>query len=182
MKPLLSALISLLACYTLSAQEKLYDIMPMDSGKVVYKKTIMKDSLSKDEIFNKVKAWADNYYKFENAKEINEDIESGHLAYRGFMAVQTFYKVEFSENATYRLELRYHLEFYVEEGKCRIIMRDLYIRDPQDLMMRVITLRPIENYGKVWKKRWYEEFKKDIESIHKGITKLYLDIIESIHN
>jgi hypothetical protein len=97
------------------------------------------------------------------------------------MPVQTFYKAGPLKNTTYRLELRYHLEFYVEEGRYRIIMRDLYIRDPEDLMTQVLTLRPIENYGKASKKGSHEKFKKDIESIHKEIIKLYLDIIESIH-
>ena len=60
MKLILTTIISLLACFTLSSQEKFYDIMPMDSGKVVYKKTIKEDRLSKNEIFNKVKAWADS--------------------------------------------------------------------------------------------------------------------------
>jgi len=82
---------------------------------------------------------------------------------------------------TYLLELRYHLEFYVEAGKYRIIMRDLYIRDPEALMTQLLTQKPIEKYGKGSNKRFYEDFKKDIESIHKQIIKLYLDIIESIH-
>jgi|SRR6185295_4653981 len=182
MKPLLSGLILLLACCSISAQEKLYDIMPMDSGKVVYKKAIMEDSLSKDKIFNKAKAWADNYYKFDNAKLIKEDNQEGHLAYRALMPVQTFYKAGPSTNTSYRLELRYHLEFYVEEGRYRIIMKDLYIRNPGDLMTYVLTLRPIEKYGKASKGRVHEGFKKDIEGIHKEIIKLYLDIIDSIHN
>ena len=184
MKPFLFGLTLSLISYSISAQEKLYDIMPMDSGKVVYKKAIMEDSLSKDEIFNKVKAWADNYYnKFDRAKVIEEDNEGGHLAYRAFMPVQTVYKAGSSYNAPHRLELRYHLEFYVQEGKYRIIMKDLYIRNPEeDLLTQVLTQGPIEKYGKASKGRVREGFKTDIEGIHKGIIHLYLNIIESIHN
>ncbi len=157
--------------------------MPMDSGKVVYKKTIREDSLSKDEILNKVKAWADNYYnKYDRAKVINEDNEGGHLAYRAFMPVQTIFKPGPSYNAPHRYELRYHLEFYVEKGKYKIVMRDLYIRDPESLMIELLTERPIENYGKIWKGRLHEKFKNDIEGIHKDVIKLYLNIMESIHN
>ena len=182
MKPLLFGLMLSLITHSISAQEKLYDIMPMDSGKVVYRKAIMEDSLSKDEIFNKAKAWADNYYKFDKAKLIKEDNESGYLAYRASMPVHTFvYKPGSLGNQTPRLELRYHLEFHVEEGRYRIIMRDLYIRNPESPMTQLLSESPIEKYGKAWKGKAHEKFKQDIEGIHKGIIKLYLDIIESIH-
>jgi len=182
MKPLLSGLILLLSGYSISAQEKLYDIMPMDSGKVVYKKAIKEDSLSKVEIFNKAKAWADNYYKHDKTKLIKEDSGSGHLSYRAFMPVQTFAKAGPSYHAPHRLELRYYLEFHIEEGRYRIIMRDLYIRDPEAVLIQLLTMRPIENYGKSSKGRLQEEYKNDIDGIHKGIIQLYLNIIESIHN
>ena len=182
MKPLLFSLFLLFAGYCISAQEKLYDIMPMDSGKVVYKKAIREDSLSKDEIFNKIKAWADHYYKRDEAKLISEDNEGGYLAYRAFMPFPTVLRSGSFNDKDNRRELRYHLEFYVEEGRYRIIMRDLYIRDPIDLMTQVLTQRPIEKYGNLWKRKLHEEYKKDIEGIHKGIIKLYLHIIESIHN
>jgi len=181
MKPLLSGLFLLFAGYGISAQEKLYDIMPMDSGKVVYKKAIREDSLSKDEIFNKIKAWADDYYKRNTSKLIKEDNGRGYLAYNASSPFQSFFKTG-SSVSTHRRELLYRLEFYVEEGRYRIIMRDLYIRDPIDLMTQVLTQRPIEKYGNLWKRKLYEEYKKDIEGIHKGIIKLYLHIIESIHN
>ena len=92
MKPLISGLISLIAGYCISAQEKLYDIMPMDSGKVVYKKAVKEDSLSKEEIFNKIKAWADDYYKRNTSKLIKEDNGRGYLAYHAFSPFQSFFK------------------------------------------------------------------------------------------
>ncbi len=180
MKPLISGLISLIAGYCISAQEKLYDIMPMDSGKVVYKKAVKEDSLSKEEIFNKIKAWADDYYKRNTSKLIKEDNGRGYLAYHAFSPFQSFFKTG-SYDSPHRRELLYLLEFYVEKGRYRIIMRNLYTRDPQDLMTQILTLRPIEKYGK-GSKKLKNEFKSDIEGIHKGIIKLYLDIIETVHN
>jgi hypothetical protein len=68
MKLVLFALFFWLAGNTLFAQGKLFDIMPMDSGKVVYKKSVSEDCLSKEEIVKRIKAWADYHYKPGEAK------------------------------------------------------------------------------------------------------------------
>jgi len=127
MKLVLTILFNLIILNFNFAQGKLLDILPLKNGKVTYSAVVEVDSVSKDELYNRVKRWFVNTYNSGKDVIQLDDKENGEAIGKGFFEetwMVTFYaaqnvkvwqtvKIQLKENK-YRYEITdFRMKYYV---------------------------------------------------------------------
>lgn len=132
--------------FILCAQESdryLPGAVPEESGKVVFTKEIKAASLTKDQLFDKMLAWAETRFKDENNRVAYQNREKGEIAITGIE------KLIFSSTALSldTSEMSYRIIMECEEGNCSMRLSHItykyvvsYERNPLRLLAEeVIT-------------------------------------------
>lgn len=165
------------------SQERFYEIMPMDNGRVVYSLIIDVDSLSKDIIYGKLKEWAVDHYGSQKAALQSEDKESGFIAYKGYMKAVGYGIGGLLNGKEMAYHLFHTLKFYVKDGKYRIVVDDIRTYNlTEERIIGSAEQHPIEDRGKGQKKKFYEKFKKDIASFDRSIDAMINSIVSAVKN
>lgn len=118
-------------------------IFPFVDGRVVYEKVYQLDSVTKKEIFSRIKEWGQSAFVTQKGALQSEDAEMGYIFYQaikstthmipkgwGFGLMEDRY-ITVDNNA------KMSIKFYVKDGKFKVTIDD-------------ITNQPVRAYG-VWK-------------------------------
>ncbi len=112
----------------LQAQDSLlYGIFPVNEGRIMYEKTISVDSVHKDELFKRSRAWALNIYKAQKDTSQIEDKDRGLLSYKGFVTVLFN---EPGKHIAAEWNCWQNIRISCEDSKAKIIITDLEQRAP----------------------------------------------------
>ena len=89
MKVIFPLLIFLSSALHASSQDKLKDILPVKNGKVTYSEVVKVDSLSKKEVYRRLRIWL--AYNYEYIKLDNKEllISKGYFPYGDFIVWNT---------------------------------------------------------------------------------------------
>lgn len=112
----------------LPAQDTLmYGIFPVNNGRIIYEKNISADSVSKDELFKRSRAWAATIYKAQKDTSQMENQDQGVLVYKGFVTAS------FTEPKT-RVAADWYcwqtIKIVCNDNKVEVTITDLEQRSP----------------------------------------------------
>lgn len=109
-----------------NAQDSLFlKAFPMTEGKITYERIFEIDSVSKQNIFGKIKDWAVDSYRSQKATLESEDKDLGYIAYKGYLASVLNYEAGLFKGKPYEVQIWHTLKFYIKDGKVRLLFTDL---------------------------------------------------------
>lgn len=128
-----------------AGQEKFYEHLPLIDSSVNYTIIIKADSLTKNQLFSKIKDWAVDSYKSQKATLQADDKEAGYLAYKGILITNHLYTGGIYRDKPYAVYASHLLKFYIKDEKVKVVFTDLELesRDPANVMMSGISKSPI---------------------------------------
>ncbi len=150
-----------LSCLQVSnGQEKLFDILPIQNGIVIYSNVIQVDGVNKNELYLRAKKWFVMTYNSANDVIQLDDLENGNIIAKGNFKIAYYSREPFIDHT---------ISISVRDGRFKYEIKSLIYSDKQGDEFE------IENFPKAWagKKKLYEAINRDInlmiESLIKGM-------------
>ena len=164
-----SFIIFLIFSHSAIAQDSLlYGIFPVIEGKVNYTQVVELDSLTKDQIFIKIKDWAVQSYKSQKVTLQAEDKDQGYIAYQGYLPIIMTYQAGLLTGSKYKVDLYHTLKFFIKDNKLKFVFTDLTTlsHDVGSNMMAKETGKPTGQIAiEIWEKDLQIKNIKKLEKI-----------------
>lgn len=90
MKKIFILSVIFLLSQTTYSQEKLYDILPLENGNVIYTEVLKVKNIDKEELYNKAKKWIVLTYKSANNVIQLDDKEEGVIIGKGYFDINYY--------------------------------------------------------------------------------------------
>jgi hypothetical protein len=163
MKSVVPIFILIISAFTMHAQQKLMNILPVKESKVNYSEVITVDSASKDVLYNRAKRWyVDVYNSAQNVIQL-DDKENGEIVGKGNFDV---YWNMGALVGTEKVAIYHKLSIFLKDGRYKYEIADLIVH---------IQLHeyPIEAYSKNGKTagRLYQATDDKIQHIIESLKK-----------
>jgi hypothetical protein len=151
-------IIMTIVTFSLKAQEKLFDILPLKNDYVTYSGVVEVDSIDKKDLHKRAKKWFVNNYKSANDVIQLEDIENGEIIGKGYFTISYY---------TRDPRISHTISIFVKDGRYKYVITDFSYSDNQNEKF------PIENFPKSWggKKKLYLKIHEEVNSIITSIEK-----------
>ncbi|WPV65959.1 DUF4468 domain-containing protein [Chitinophaga sp. LS1] len=150
----------------------LYNIFPIHNGKIRYEKIIHVDSVSKNDIYTRIKEWALENYNSQKATKQEDDKDAGFLVYTGYFEKPFEGKMKRTSIIDDR-QVWNTIKFYVKEGRVKIIIDDIRIRSKVYAANVFTSLS--SNIGDAWYIEKYESYYKDKNTSWVEQNKVYFN-------
>lgn len=185
-----SAVFLLLPSFCL-CQEPAENAFPMADRKIYYEKIITADSVTKAEIYNRVKLWSVNAFVSQKHTTQNDDKEGGIIVYK-FSKKQNFDAPKYMVRLPITFTWDCTLAIYMKDGKTKVVLNNVELKQI-GLILYELQITP-ENYRKEFEPRlikamYGEKYRtKYFNTIHDefvktdiAFKKLILDITDAIN-
>lgn len=159
-------------------QEPADSVFPIKDGKIYYEKLIVVDSLTKDEIFKRVKFWAVNELHSQKRALETEDKEEGYIIYKtGYDVPFTNPSISSGKEFPGTWAINCILKFEIKDFKTRVTLFDFEL--PGAGVFRILNFK--EDYENDVKK--YPSLnKKYREKYYNAVRKTFIEANKQANN
>lgn len=116
-------IITLFICNAIHAQDKMFDVLPLQDGKVVYTGVVEVDSANKDVLYSRAKKWfAEEYKSAQNVIQL-DDKDAGEVLGKGLFKSYFTVFMEAQDVSVYHT-----VKIYVKDNKYKYEITDFNVK------------------------------------------------------